>query len=60
MKRISVDVGMPQRLSDLGISERDIPEMADAAIEAFYSRMREKNPRAVTREDVVQLYTAAL
>ena len=60
VKRISGDVGMPQRLSNLGISDSDIPEMAEAAIEAFYSRMREKNPRAVTQEDVARLYTAAL
>jgi len=60
VKKISLDVGMPQKLSDLGIGEGDIPEMADDVIEAFAERIRAKNPLPVTREDIIRIYTAAL
>lgn len=61
VKRISRDLGMPQTLSELGISETDIPQMADATITApFFPLMQAQNPRAITREDIIRIYTAAL
>ena len=60
VRRISRAVGMPQRLSDIGIGEEHIPEMADAVIEAFADRIRAKVPCPVTRDDIIQIYTMAL
>lgn len=46
-------VGIPQHLSELGITEADIPALADQAITDVCTP---GNPRPVTREDIVELY----
>ena len=46
-------VGIPQHLSELGITEADIPALADQAITDVCTP---GNPREVTRDDIVALY----
>jgi alcohol dehydrogenase class IV len=60
VKQISKDVGMPQTLTEIGISKDDITEMVDATLENFQSRIKAKNPRPATREDIIGIYSAAL
>ncbi len=54
---LSARVGTNKRLSDLGITEADIPALADQAIADVCTP---GNPRPVTREDIVSLYRAIL
>ncbi len=60
VKKLSRDVGMPQKLSELGITENDIDGMAEATIQSRSPMIQANNPRLVTRQDIVQIYTAAL
>ena len=46
-------VGIPQHLTDLGITEKDIPALANQAIADVCTP---GNPRDVTLEDIVELY----
>ena len=50
-------VGIPQHLSDLGITEKDIPALAEQALADVCTP---GNPRDVTLEDIVALYTKVL
>lgn len=54
---LSARVGTNKRLTDLGITEADIPALADQAIADICTP---GNPRPVTREDIVNLYRAIL
>lgn len=46
-------VGIPQHLSDLGITEADIPALAEQAITDVCTP---GNPREVTKDDIIALY----
>ena len=46
-------VGIPQHLSELGITETDIPALAEQAITDVCTP---GNPREVTKEDIIALY----
>ena len=50
-------VGLPEGLHAEGVSEGDVPKLADKAIEDACHRC---NPRPVTRDDLVALYRASL
>ena len=50
-------VGIPQHLSELGITEADIPALADQAINDVCTP---GNPRPVTKDDIVALYKQIL
>lgn len=50
-------VGIPQHLTDLGITEADIPALADQAIADVCTP---GNPREVTRDDIVAIYKSIL
>ena len=50
-------VGIPQHLTDLGITEQDIPALAEQAIVDVCTP---GNPRDVTKEDIVELYKQIL
>ncbi len=54
---LSKEVGIPQHLTDLGITEADIPALADQAITDVCTP---GNPRDVTRDDIVALYHKVL
>ncbi len=57
VRTLSVRVGIPQRLSDLGITEQDIPALAKQAIADVCTP---GNPRDVTIEDITELYKKVL
>lgn len=57
VRALAVEVGIPQHLSDLGITEKDIDALADQAIEDVCTP---GNPRLVTRQDIVELYRKVL
>ena len=53
IRDMSIRVGIPQHLSELGITENDIDALADQAIADVCTP---GNPREVTRDDIVALY----
>lgn len=57
VRALSVRVGIPQHLSDLGITEADIPALADQALADVCTP---GNPRDVTLDDIVALYKKVL
>ena len=54
ISQLSVQCGIPQHLSEIGIKATDIPEMADMAMNV--TRLLQNNPREITREDVINIY----
>ena len=57
IENLSRRVGIPAHLSELGITEADIPALADQAIADVCTP---GHPRPVTREDIVALYRQIL
>lgn len=57
VRALAIEVGIPQHLSDLGITEKDIDTLADQAIEDVCTP---GNPRMVSRQDIVELYRKVL
>ena len=57
VKALSIKVGIPQHLTEIGIAETDIPALAEQAIADVCTP---GNPRDVTIEDIVALYTKVL
>ncbi len=57
VKALSVKVGIPQKLSLLGIEEKDLDTLADAA---FADVCTPGNPRDVTKEIILKLYKSLL
>lgn len=57
VKALSVRVGIPQHLSELGITAKDIPALAQQAIEDVCTP---GNPRDVTIDDIKALYAKVL
>ena len=57
VRALAIEVGIPQHLSELGISVDDIEALADQAIEDVCTP---GNPRKVTRADLVALYNKVL
>jgi len=54
LKTLAEDLQVPIYLSDVGIPESAIEEMADSAMGQV--RLLNNNPRKLTRDDVVQIY----
>ena len=57
VKALSIRVGIPQTLSELGIKEEDIPALAAQAITDVCTP---GNPRDVTEAEIVELYKKVL
>lgn len=57
VRDLAVKVGIPQHLSELGISEGDIPRLAE---QAFTDVCTPGNPREVSLDDIVSLYKKVL
>lgn len=57
VRALSIKVGIPQHLSELGITEADIPALAEQALADVCTP---GNPREVTLEDIVALYKKVL
>lgn len=58
IENLSKVCGIPQRLTDIGVSENDIPELAEIAMKV--TRLLKNNPREVTQEDAVNIYKKLL
>ena len=58
LSEITEATGVEQRLSQLGISHDDLPRMAEDAMKG--QRVLRNNPREVTYEDALQMYTDVL
>jgi alcohol dehydrogenase class IV len=54
---LSTACGIPQRLRDVNIPERDLPRLAGEAIKI--QRLLKNNPREVTEADALAIYRAA-
>jgi len=50
-------IGIPEKLSDVGVKEEDLEELAD---KAFLDGCHQSNPRPCTRENLMELYREAL
>ena len=57
VKQLGIDVGIPQRLSELGVKEEDIPKIAE---DAFNDVCSPGNPREATVEEIAALYRSML
>lgn len=55
--KLSIALGIPQKLSEIGINEEDIPLLAEQAIKDVCTG---GNPKDVTIEDIIALYHEAL
>ena len=56
VRHLSIRVGIPQHLAELGIKETDLPRLAKAA---FADVCTPGNPRDITEEDILELYKKA-
>ncbi|UFS70778.1 iron-containing alcohol dehydrogenase [Geomonas sp. RF6] len=57
IKTLSADIGIPAGLSELGMKEKDIPEMAEWAMKEVCTPT---NPRVTRVQDMIELYKRAL
>jgi len=58
IEALSKACGIPQKLSEIGITEDVVPELADIAMKV--TRLLKNNPREVTREDAINIYKKLL
>jgi len=58
VRRLSADVGIPRRLSEVGVTEAYLPQMAQDAFES--GNAQDVNPRKPTLQEVLDLYRQAL
>ncbi|MEI8087229.1 MAG: iron-containing alcohol dehydrogenase [Paludibacter sp.] len=58
LQELSKACGIPQRLSDIGITLDILPELADIAMNV--TRLLNNNPRIVTRKDAIEIYKKLL
>jgi alcohol dehydrogenase len=56
IKKLNDDLGIPQKLRDIGAEKERLPEMAKLAFEANYNRW---NPRYTTEEEFLTLFQNA-
>jgi len=57
VRALSIRVGIPQHLTELGIQEKDIPALAEQAIADVCTP---GNPREVTEAEIIELYKKVL
>ncbi len=57
IKRLSLDVGIPSGLRELGVKEEDLPVLAENALKDACGLT---NPRIATKEDIIQIYKNAM
>jgi len=57
IKKLSRDIGIPQKLRDINIKKEDIIELSKIAIKA--ERLLVHNPRKVNLEDIIEIYQNA-
>jgi len=58
MKQLAHDINIPKNLSSFGVRKEHIPSLADGVLKV--TRLLANNPRAITRDDAIALYTEVL
>jgi len=58
MKQLAHDIDIPKNLSSFGVRKEHIPSLADGVLKV--TRLLANNPRAITRDDAIALYTEVL
>ncbi len=56
VRQLSKDIGLPDRLRDVGVEKESIPIMAEMALSDHCHTL---NPRSCTKEDMITLYESA-
>ena len=56
VKQLSKDVGIPEKLRDIGVKEEDLPALAEAAMADVCTG---GNPRPCTVESILEIYKKA-
>ena len=51
------DLGMPSGLAGFGVTDKDLPQLADQALQDSCLRT---NPRTAQKEDIIRIYQQAL
>jgi alcohol dehydrogenase class IV len=54
--QLSATVGIPSKLSDIGIPQSAVPHLAQAAMQV--QRLLKNNPREVTEQDAINIYNS--
>ena len=57
VRQLGIDVGIPQKVSELGVKEEDIDFLADSAMA---DACTPGNPRNPSKEDIVALYRSMM
>jgi alcohol dehydrogenase class IV len=55
-EKMIIDIGLPTKLRDLGVTKQDLEPLAEKAMN---DHCTPTNPRAMTIDDFVKLYTSA-
>ncbi|MCW3489414.1 iron-containing alcohol dehydrogenase [Dethiobacter alkaliphilus] len=58
VRQLSQDVGIPQTLTELGVTEDSLGSLAEGAMQA--ARLIDNNPRLIKLDDVKQIFSRAL
>jgi alcohol dehydrogenase len=59
VRTLIADIGLPRRLSDIGIKKEDIPGLADYVFDR-QQHLIDPNPRIVSKNEVTSIYESAL
>lgn len=58
VRGLSMDVGMPKRMRDVGVVKEDIPAFVDNVLE-FQPHVVHANPHTASRDDITGVFEAA-
>jgi alcohol dehydrogenase class IV len=58
MRTLAADLKIPDHLSDFGIQDKDIPELAAGVMKV--TRLLANNPRELTQKDAEAIYRSVL
>jgi len=58
VRELSSDLGLPQRLREVGVAPEDLDLLTDGAV--LQTRLLTNNPRTLTREEIREIYARAL
>lgn len=58
VQQLSLDIGIPQHLKEVGVRVDDLDVLTDGAI--GQTRLLSNNPRVMTRDDIKRIYSEAL
>jgi alcohol dehydrogenase class IV len=58
MRNLAVDLKIPDHLSEFGIKDEDIPELAEGVMKV--TRLLANNPRELTQKDAEAIYRSVL